>query len=195
MIDFILTAKHWKIFFLLMFIPFALMMFSSFFIGFAQLISDGSNLFTTLLSSLNSLLSMAILIWFWSVGKGLQKYIPQNINVNDKFFKLAMTYLIVTWPLETIISFIFQIARSGDSTSLGLSHALEFAITFVISIASLVAGIYLCVHIAKSLIIAETQEDTDSKEYIGTFILCLLLPIGIWFVQPRINDLVEADYE
>ena len=45
---------------------------------------------------------------------------------------------------------------------------------------------------AKSIVLAETQRKQNFNRYIGTFLLLWFFPIGIWFVQPRLNRLIEA---
>ena len=42
---------------------------------------------------------------------------------------------------------------------------------------------------AKAIVLAETKKIQTFDRYIGTFFLLWFFPIGIWFVQPRLNRL------
>jgi hypothetical protein len=42
---------------------------------------------------------------------------------------------------------------------------------------------------AKTIVVAETQKIHSFDKYIGTFLLLWFFPIGIWFIQPRLNRL------
>ena len=44
---------------------------------------------------------------------------------------------------------------------------------------------------AKAIVLAESHKKQKFDRYIGTFFLLWFFPIGIWFVQPRLNRLVE----
>lgn len=52
--------------------------------------------------------------------------------------------------------------------------------------------IYLCWFIAKSLKSAELKKEATVSEYfISIILLWMLIPIGIWFIQPRINKVFK----
>jgi hypothetical protein len=43
--------------------------------------------------------------------------------------------------------------------------------------------------VAKTLVLAETGKSASFYNYAGPFFLIWFFPIGVWFVQPRINRL------
>jgi hypothetical protein len=45
---------------------------------------------------------------------------------------------------------------------------------------------------AKTLVIAETRKPAICWQYFGTFFAAFFFPLGIWFLQPRINDLYAS---
>lgn len=59
----------------------------------------------------------------------------------------------------------------------------------------LLAGVYICYFLAKCLNSVEYGRDTKPSEYIIDIILLWFFMLGIWFIQPRINKLVEADQD
>jgi len=50
---------------------------------------------------------------------------------------------------------------------------------------------YCLYFISKSLKAVELQRDVTFNDYAGEFFLIWFFPIGIWFIQPRINKLFD----
>jgi hypothetical protein len=44
---------------------------------------------------------------------------------------------------------------------------------------------------AKTITSVEMKKETHFSDYIGDFFLIWFFPVGIWFLQPRINRLLE----
>ena len=51
---------------------------------------------------------------------------------------------------------------------------------------------YLWQFVAKNLAIAEKGKEVEFPQYMWLFLLLWFFPIGIWFLQPRINQLYAA---
>jgi len=49
-----------------------------------------------------------------------------------------------------------------------------------------------CISRQKTLNSAEMQKEAHFSDYIGDFFLLWVFPIGVWFIQPRINSLVNG---
>ena len=47
--------------------------------------------------------------------------------------------------------------------------------------------------VAKTIQTAESQRTVSFGDYIGNFFLIWFLPIGVWILQPKINELVATD--
>ncbi|SDC79991.1 hypothetical protein SAMN05216323_105213 [Williamwhitmania taraxaci] len=47
---------------------------------------------------------------------------------------------------------------------------------------------------AKMLKSIEKDSDVTFGEYFGDFLMIVILPIGIWFLQPRVNKVVGIQY-
>ena len=47
--------------------------------------------------------------------------------------------------------------------------------------------------LAKLLKTAEKQRESDFEDFIAEFFFFWIFPIGIWFIQPRINKLFEQE--
>lgn len=55
---------------------------------------------------------------------------------------------------------------------------------------AMVAIFYALLFTAKSLVTLERNRSSAFFEYSGPFFLLWFFPIGVWFVQPRVNDLL-----
>jgi hypothetical protein len=58
---------------------------------------------------------------------------------------------------------------------------------------AMVGIFYVLGFAARNLIIAERQQPVAFFDYSGPFFLMWFFPIGVWFVQPRVNRLVEDE--
>lgn len=55
-----------------------------------------------------------------------------------------------------------------------------------------VCQIYTFFYVSKLLIFAEEKKNMGIDRYIGTFLLLWFVPIGIWFIHPRVRKVVLA---
>lgn len=54
-----------------------------------------------------------------------------------------------------------------------------------------IAFIYICISSAKRLLIAEKRKNINFNTIGNTFLLFLFFPIGVWFIQPRVNKILN----
>jgi len=174
----ILQAKHWHIFLLAFLIP--------------ALIIAGGLVYSTFWYSMTSLfyaiplalaLSQAVIyIWLWVVGTNIAE------NVDDqKLFKIfiiipcfVLLFILAFWLLITLRLSFGKLSMAGVLfTSLFVILPIQFA--FVISL------IYCVFFVARAIKQAEIKQKPNFETFFKEFILILIFPIGIWFLQPRIN--------
>lgn len=55
--------------------------------------------------------------------------------------------------------------------------------------------LYMVWYISKSLKTVELGKEAQFSEYISTLFLLWFVPLGIWFIQPRINKIFDPDIE
>ena len=65
-------------------------------------------------------------------------------------------------------------------------------IVLVLHVIATFAVFYVLAFSAKNLIMAERQSAVSFFDYSGPFFLMWFFPIGVWFVQPRVNRLVAT---
>ena len=117
--------------------------------------------------------------WSLSVGCLLNKYV--NTPFKKKITKFKIT---VIYPMIYLNIFTFINPNSGS---------LFFAI-FLLHLGAMYCICYNFYFISKSLAIAEKQEDVRFSEFSGYLFKLILLPIGLWVIQPKINKIHEDTY-
>jgi hypothetical protein len=108
--------------------------------------------------------------WLYFLGMATNRLIPSKMRFSNQFFIVRLSF-----------SFIYIIIMS-----LFFNHDIpKLAIPFhIVATIFLFSCLWTC---AKTIVIAETQKIHGFDKYIGTFFMLWFFPIGIWFVQPRLN--------
>lgn len=190
MISKFLNAKHWQIFLLIFIIPgilYAILMFNLFSEALKpkQIGLEAFELFFNLFPVVIIFYSFILYGWYWSVVKGLTPKINSAIRPQLKWFNLSLLFpAIYTTVLAILIGFIFPSIVGFAATSLSIILIL-IPIHFLA-----IAGIFYCMYVvAKVIKMAELQREVNFGDFIGEFACIWILPIGIWFLQPKINEL------
>jgi len=195
MTDIFLKAKHWQLFALLVGIPLIyqivvmIITFSDAIAGNNPNLDFFGGLFVVF--PLIMIISMIIFYgWFWSVGVGLQKYIPGDIKKNVAIFKILLLF-----PLLYIFTiFVFAGITLLDFIDLNNIEEsnifLAVAIILPLHLFSMFCQFHSLYFVAKTFKQAELQKAVKFDEYIGEFFLLWFFPVGVWFIQPKINKIV-----
>ncbi len=115
--------------------------------------------------------------WPLFVGHGLQEFMPRRVELNDTFF-LINGFLFIALYLGAMI------VSDGHGMKFTGVAALPFFYLFYALFCFLSFP-------GKSLRTIENNRLAGVAEYIRDFFLVLFLPIGIWFLQPRVNKIAE----
>lgn len=200
-----LRAKHWQLFILQVGIPILLQIimmvtFSVTIIANHDLHSNEppENLFRTMMIFLPIIMVVAIgslFAWQWSVGVGLQKKLPEGVTMRVGVFK---TFLII--PLcyfALVISLMLYLFNSistapGEPPFMpGPGFFICIALFIPLHLFSIFCLFYNMVFVAKTIKTVELQREVTFSDYALEFVLTWFLPVGIWFLQPRINKIVQ----
>ncbi|MBS1779969.1 MAG: hypothetical protein JST70_11630 [Bacteroidetes bacterium] len=176
-----LRLKHWQLF-LLGFIlpvicqPFALAALTKF-----HNAALGMGLFLLMML----LCLIPLFSWFYALGTNLYPKLPEMANMKLKKFKIF--WLIPVLYIGTIMIFI------GTKFVLGI-EALNIpgAVVLIVVLLHLFSMfcIFYCLYfVAKSLKAVELERPVSFSDYAGEFFLIWFFPIGVWFIQPRINSI------
>ncbi len=169
----LLRSKHWEIF--------ALSLAVNLFFYSAANVIDHKSPFSIGLAPSTFLAriievgaGIVIFAWIYFAGSFFNSIMPAVLRLRPYVFGLAVggTWILSLWP---------QPLRLVPSPTM-------LAYTLV----GIVCGAYVARFLAKTLVIVETRKPALFWHYYGPFFAVLFFPIGIWFLQPRINDLYAA---
>jgi hypothetical protein len=112
--------------------------------------------------------------WAYFAGSFLNSISPARFRLRPVVFFLALGVLLLLDLFPT--------------------HWWDKGIPFFVGLLplDLICYAYLVRFPSKTLVIAEEQKLAPFSQYKNEFILAFFYPIGIWFLQPRINDLYAA---
>jgi len=184
---FFLRAKHWQLFLLFFGIPFLLQLILLVCLIKRQglpSISGGYGIFPVIM-----LLMVGTLFgWIWAVGTGLQKLIPATIKM--KVIKFKIFFFIPSAYLILICVFV-GFLLSNMNYALDFGPLFIFTIIFPIHIFSMFCIFYCIYFVAKTIKTVELQRPVTFGEFAGEFLMIWFFMIGVWILQPRINNLVN----
>jgi hypothetical protein len=170
----LLRLKHWQIFLLtfgVIFVGICAMMAAS----FSDTIDfDIATRVTTMIVLVGACIENA---WLYMIATVFYKKYPEEVTMNLGTFKVCFWYIV-----------FYQVAGMIVLPILNLEQGpLDKMLTYV----SYVASVYVAYAVAKVLQLAERQK-TDGFPT-GDFFAFLFYPIGVWFLQPRINNLFDNE--
>ena len=196
MINKFLNAKHWQLFTLMFGIPILLQVLTMISM-FSNIDSNGNPDQTGMLSMIKIFPIIMLLYvglffgWFWSIGIGLQKYIPTDIKMKIKkfkiFFFIPLTYILF---LVVTIGTAFYGISSGSNAVGGIVGKMLFVV-IPMHLFSMFCIFYLLYFVSKTIKTTELKQTVTFSDFIGEFFMIWFFPIGIWFIQPRINKIVS----
>lgn len=200
MVDKILKAKHWQLFFLLVGLPIGLFLtlgviISSILKGgtpptpedFFKLISV-AKFFPLVMVLFASLLFS----WFWSVAIGLQNNMPSSVEM--KTTKFTIFSIIPLLYISGVCIFLFvTLAKIKPQDLPQIPMEWLTPILFILHILSVFGMFYSMYFAAKTLKTAELQREVTFKDFASEFFMFLFFPVGVWIVQPRINEISEEN--
>ncbi len=173
--NFFLRAKHWQIFFLLFGIGYVGGA-AAMFLSLAHARSPEDLLRVNLpFGAVMALSVFCLVAWLWSMGSFLNSIGQPTLRLRPGFFRFALLY-----PAVYIIVFLVLF---------GTTKPALLAIIFPLHFFAMFCLFYDLYFVAKSLALTETRKPVSFYDYAGSFFLLWFFPVGVWFIQPRINRL------
>ena len=130
---------------------------------------------------LSLLVFFLFLTWLLSITFAANRRVPENFRLNTR---LAIGCAVYAATYIALAPFIFP--WPGSTLSGGLSMGLIVPLHLL----AMIAIFYILAFAARNIIMAEVQSTVSFFDYSGPFFLMWFFPIGVWFVQPRVNRLV-----
>ncbi len=184
---FFLQLKHWQLFVLLIGIPITLEFFTVGFIFTADDISSGLERFLHIFPILMIIYICVLFGWLWSVGVFLSKKLPIDAPMPSGLFKGAI--IIPTLYILFICWFVAKLMWGDEMSELFLEENLT--VILAAHFMSMACIFFIFYYNAKALKSVELQRPALLGDYVGEFFLFWFFPVGLWFLQPRINKLLE----
>jgi len=185
---FLLRLKHWQIFLLLIGLPLIMQI-----ILIVTMITS-EDPFSGFTGTIFIFPIMMIIVttvffgWFYAMGTNLHNKLPDSVNMNLTRFKIFL-FIPVVYILFICIFMVFVIDytfANEETPSVGL-----YGIIVPVHLFSMFCIFYCLYFNAKALKAVELQRRVTFSDYAGEFFLIWFYPIGIWFIQPRINKLFD----
>ena len=188
-----LTRKHWQIFILIFGLPCIFQL--AFVLGIINEMltyatPDVEMVSLALVISLVVTVISAILLfaWFWSIGIGLQRFIPEPYRLKTIWFRFSLFF-----PIIYILFFSAAIGKTAIDMSpvLGQDWFSHLVVILPLHLLSMLCVFHNMYFVARTLKTAELQRKATFSDYVAEFFLLWVFPIGVWILQPRVNALVS----
>ena len=126
---------------------------------------------------------MLLLLFAWLVSVALvsNNRINSSLRPSLRVYSAAMVYVLTYCALAVYFFPHYFSSRQGLPGPIVVMHLLATAANF-----------YILGFTAKSLVLAQKQSAVSFFDYAGAFFLMWFFPVGVWFVQPRVNKLGSA---
>jgi hypothetical protein len=142
--------------------------------------SEDYKIINDLLSSIGGI---CLLGWLFAVGhKANKKLLLQGIGLKSfKFFNTGIIMVVASYLL---------VITSGTKTHeiTGIIN-IHYSTPIYLTIVFLISFLTVVLITAKALVSAELNKDVYIGNYLITFLLMIVAPVGIWFVQPRVQNI------
>ncbi|MFK7970544.1 MAG: hypothetical protein AB8F95_09260 [Bacteroidia bacterium] len=209
MIKRLLLIKHWQLFVLLFVLPMIgyMWMMLRMMMGILERqqpgFGDALELFPFILIPLMTV----FLGWLWSIGKGLQDKIPEEFRLDTKWFQIAIIYSVayyivfafaMSWFMDEVLSQVsFPTSPQSPFGPSGLLPSGNPAMMLIVPFHFLAIGcmFYSMFFAGKTLKTAELKRKVDLSDFVLEFMLFWFYPVGVWFIQPKVNTLAKSEIE
>lgn len=138
--------------------------------------ADVTLLTLTLINILGTLLYCA---WIYAACTKLSTLLPPGIPLTADRIKVLLLLPVMSvlfGPLAALLGIV--------NTEMGLF----FWFSMTLSLAALCSLLYCIFYMARLLKTVEYERPVAGSDCIGDFLRILFFPIGIWNIQPRLND-------
>ena len=180
LINRIINFKHWEIFLIfvvIIFTPFSIL---------------SNNFFNLILKFLiilflSYLYYFTIFVFIYKKLNKLQLKVKKEINITKRIFYFRSIFFISALMLFIIDNSFYNIFSNevGFIVSLSIIISLFFI--------SSIMWFFFINFISKYLYFLEKNKKGSFSEYLGYFISFLFIPIGIFIVQPIINEIFDKE--
>ena len=124
--------------------------------------------------------------WLWAIGQEFQKILPGNLKFNLTPFRIFLLY-----PVVYILLFFLLIDMVAVNMLNSTEPPLEFFFLIIpFHLFAIFCILYCIFFAARTFKAAELQRSVTFADFVGEFLMIWIFPVGIWFIQPKINKLI-----
>lgn len=164
-----LKAKHWQLFLVLvgsMFLAQSIMLSS---------LQDGGISQSVLLMLPTFIMGFLLFGWLWAIATACSRAMPEELYSLPKPMQFGLIYALIYMGYFGVV---FG-SPSSSPAYIFIPHLLAMAAIF-----------YSLGFTAKQLTKLEQGKNVSFYSYSGPFFLFWFFPLGVWFVQPKVNVLL-----
>ncbi len=192
--NFFLKIKHWQLFSLLFLCP--LLMGGYFLFSIPSLeeaartpledspLSSALGQFVRFLSLSFMLGESYMMVLLYFLNERLPEKLKVGVISSSLVFIFSMLYV---YAIYVFLSAFFDYFPALLMAYTAILLLLFFCFLLLIPLS------YISFSVAKVLTMVELSREVQKKEFLSTIFLFLFLPVGVWFLQPRINRLAEEE--
>ena len=197
MIEWFLRAKHWQLALIFMAI-FALMpiFFASYFINVINntdpFMNDPAAMHFPFWMFVPLVLLLAYdFLYYWSVGMGLHGLIKEPGKLKLKYLQWALAYPIIYMSVALGLSLTFVFSVDGMLFEPGPNMIVIMLLAIPLHLLAIFCGFYKIYFMARLVKSVELGRTARLDEAIVEGVLFWFYFIGIWIIQPKVNEFYE----
>ncbi len=169
--NFYLRAKHWQLFVILMIALVAPVLL------FGEELPNPITFFFIMIVYM-----LVIFGWIVSIGISANKRLQPEFRKSPKLMLFGLLYTVVY--LGLYLTVLFPEPGSGELPNVGLILPLH--------IFAMICVFYCLVYSSKQLVTLQLGKEPSFFEYSGPFFGFWFYPLGVWFIQPKVNELLAT---
>lgn len=193
-----LRAKHWQLFVALIAIPFITMILFSVIVAIVMINKtpgrpEDAVWIAYLMPFIVAISGFVQFAWLWNVLTKLRTLIPaETVKMPAKRIKVFFFVPVIYFCLIPLFV-AFVISNVSDQNPAGIIKVVIAGFfVFFLHLFSVFCIFHTFYFVAKTIRTAELQRNVTFSDFTGDFFLTWFFPIGVWFLQPRINQLIQS---
>ncbi len=167
---FFLKLKHWELFLMLV-------------LPTAMTLMFGIPLKPLVVAAIGLFLMLVLFAWMFSIGSWANSRLPRAHRRNPLPYALGLAI-----PLVYLLMYIFLYIPELQQGGAPQRPPLWLLPMHMLSLAGIFYGLWYTARQLKSL---QENEEAEFLIFSSTFFLLFIFPLGVWLIQPSVNDLYQ----